>query len=179
VGPLYQLAGDLDAALEAYDHYAENYPDDWDGPHHRFCWGLALFHDDQPKGALRRWREAIFQNVYIAPLLLDEPVPDTDVWHGIDVGEPFYAEAYLDRFGSLWDEAPRAALGALWHFTDVQEDVEAWIDAGRRLNEIAEEARDGDEDAQREWRRLMKRQQDIETRSLSSKAFRRLLKQMP
>lgn len=179
IGPLYQLAGTLDAVLDAYQQYADNYPDDWGDPHHRFCWGLALLHDNQPKAALRRWREGIFQNVYVAPLLLDEPLPDTDIWHGIDIGEPFYAEDYLDRYGALWDDEARAALAVLWQADSLQENLDEWLDLGRRLNDLAEAARGGDEDAQRQWRQLVRKQQSIEDASLSNSDLRRLLKQMP
>jgi tetratricopeptide (TPR) repeat protein len=179
IGPLYQLADDLGAALDAYDRYAETYPDDWGDPHHRFCWGLALFHDDQPKAALRRWREAIFRNVYVAPLLLDEPLPDTKVWHGINLGEPFYAEDYLDRYGALWDNEARAALAVLWQADPLREDLDEWLDLGRRLNDLADAARGGDEDAQRQWRQLVRKQQSIEDTSLSNSDLRRLLKRMP
>ncbi len=179
VGPLYQLAGNLDAALDAYDRYAETYPDDWDDPHHRFCWGLALYADDQPEEALRRWREALFQNVYVAPLLLDEPLPDTDIWHGIDVGEPFYAELYLDRYGTLWTDDALAALDALWQADFVQDALDEWLELGRRLDDLAEEARSGDEDAQRQWRRLERKQQSIEDASLSNSDMRRLRTKMP
>jgi len=179
VGPLYQLAGDLDAALDAYDQYAENYPDDWGDPHHRFCWGLALFHDDQPKAALRRWREAVFQNVYVAPLLLDDPLPPTDIWHEMNIGEPFYAEDYRDRYGTLWDDAALAALDVLWQAEPLQTDLEEWIDLGRRLNDLAEAARSGDEDAQRQWRQLVLNQQSIEDASFSTAERQRLLEQMP
>jgi tetratricopeptide (TPR) repeat protein len=179
IGPLYQLAGNRDAALNAYEQYAETYPDDWGDPHHRFCWGLALFRDDQPKSALRRWREAIFQNVYVAPLLLDEPLPDTDVWHSINLGEPFYAEDYLDRYGTLWDEEARAALGVLWPADSLQEDLDEWLDLGRRLNDLADAARGGDEAARRQWRQLVRKQQSIEDTTLSNSDLRRLLKRMP
>lgn len=179
IGPLYQLAGDRDAALDAYDHYAEHYPDDWGDPHHRFCWGLALYHDDQPKAALRRWREAIFQNVYVPPLLLDESLPPTDVWHRINIGEPFYAEDYLDLYAPLWDDDALAALDVLWQADPLQADLDDWLDLGRRLNDLADAARSGDEDAQRQWRQLVRKQHALEDASFSNPDLRRLLKRMP
>jgi tetratricopeptide (TPR) repeat protein len=179
VGPLYQLAGDLDAALDAYDSYADKYPDDWGDPHHRFSWGLALYRDDQPKAALRRWRQAIFQNVYVAPLLLDEPLPETDVWHGINTAYPYYAEDYVDEFGPLWDEAARDALAALWQAPPLREVLDEWLDAGRRLHALAPDVRQGDEDAYREWRDLMTRREELRTRSLTNETLRDLRQQMP
>ena len=113
---LYQLAGDLDGALKAYDRYANEYPDDVGDPHHTFCWGLALFQDDRRKDALQRWREAIFQNVYVAPLLLDRALPDPDIWHGTNLAMPDYAARYVNLFGELWEDThdARTALTYLW-----------------------------------------------------------------
>lgn len=181
MGPLHQLAGDLDAALDAYNRYAKDYPDDWGDPHHTFCWGLALFNDGQRKEALRRWREAIFQNVYVVPLLLDEPLPDPDVWHGTNLADPDYAAQHIPLYGELWNDAPAARTGLerLWTHPDAQDDLDAWIEAGRELNDIAETARDGDEAAQRRWRRLVNQRTSIEEGTLSNTALRRILKKLP
>lgn len=80
IGPLYQLAGDLQGAMRAYEQFARDYPDDWGDPHHTFCWGLALYEAGHHRAAVAKWREACFQNIYIAPLLLDKPLPPDAIW---------------------------------------------------------------------------------------------------
>lgn len=180
LAPLYQLAGDLDGALKAYDRYAKNYPDDWGDPHHTFCWGLALFQDGQRKEALRRWREAISQNVYVAPLLLDRALPNPDVWHGNNLATPDYAVTYVNLYGDLWEDAPaaRTALTYLWAHSEVQKALDQWIDLSIELANLARSERN-DEQSDRRWQQLVKRRRSIADDTLSSTALRRLLKRLP
>lgn len=180
LAPLYQLAGDLDGALEAYDWYARDYPDDVGDPHHTFCWGLALFQDDRRKDALRRWREALFQNVYIAPLLLDRALPDPDVWHGNNLAMPDYAATYVNLFGELWEDAhdARTALTYLWAHSEVQNALDRWIDLSRELARLAA-SEEIDDAAEQRWRRLVQKRRSIEDETLSNSALRGLLKRLP
>jgi len=180
LAPLYQLAGDLDGALKAYDRYAKDYPDDWGDPHHTFCWGLALFQDGRRKEALRRWREALFQNVYVAPLLLDEALPDPDVWLGTNLATPDYAATYVNLYGELWEDASaaRTALDRLWSHDEVQEALEEWTDISRELADLAA-AGQNDEQSERRWRRLVQRRRTIANDTLTNTALRRILKRLP
>lgn len=171
VGPMYQLAGDLDRALQAYARYTEHYPDDMGDPHHAFSWGLALYAAGDVEAALRRWRPAFFQNIYLAPLLLDEPPPEEDIWHGTNLAMRDYAEDYLDLFGDLWEHAPeaRSALRRLWHSADVQALVQRWLEIGRDLNTLSvmraqttpDEAA---EDRAVQWRQLIDKRFALERR---------------
>jgi tetratricopeptide (TPR) repeat protein len=180
LAPLYQLAGNLDGALEAYDRYAREYPDDVGDPHHTFCWGLALFQDDQRKDALRRWRKAIFQNVYIAPLLLDRALPDPDVWHGNNLAMPDYAATYVNLFGELWEDAhdARTALTYLWAHSEVQNALDRWIDLSRELARLAA-SEEIDDAAERRWQQLVKQRRSVADDTLSNPALRRILKRLP
>jgi tetratricopeptide (TPR) repeat protein len=180
LAPLYQLAGDLDGALKAYVRYTKDYPDDWGDPHHTFCWGLALFQDGQRKEALRRWREALFQNVYVAPLLLDEALPDPDVWLGTDLATPDYAATYVNLYGELWEDAPTACTGLdrLWSHDEVQEALNEWLDISRELANLSA-SDETDEAADRRWRQLAKRRRSFADDTLSSAALRRILKRLP
>jgi len=177
VGPLYQLAGNREGALEAYRDYAEQYPDDRGDPHHTFCWGLALYRGDEPAAALDRWREGFFQNLYVAPLLLDEPAPETDIWHSTNLEYPSYAEQYVDLYGTLWDRDPdaRPVLHRLWHDPDTRTHVDRWLEMGQTLDALAETARSGNETAREQWRDLMDEQQAIERSPVSPATKERVL----
>jgi len=180
LAPLYQLAGDLDGALKAYDRYANEYPDDVGDPHHTFCWGLALFQDDRRKDALQRWREAIFQNVYVAPLLLDRALPDPDIWHGTNLAMPDYAARYVNLFGELWEDThdARTALTYLWVHSEVQNALDRWLDLSRDLARLAA-SDEIDEAAERQWRQLVQQRRSIGNETLSNSALRGLLKRLP
>lgn len=179
IGPLYQLAGDLEGALQAYDRYAEKYSEGQGDPHHTFCWGPALFQDGQRKAALRRWRKALFQNVYVAPLLLDEPLPDPDVWLGTNLATPDYAATYVDLFLELWEDAPtaRRALNHLWSHDEVQVAVEEWIGLSRELDSLAasEQSR---EETNRRRQRLVTQRRSIADTFVSDAALRRILNRL-
>lgn len=177
IGPLHQLAGDLDGALDAYRAYDEEYPDDRGDPHHTFCWGLALYQTgDRPK-ALDHWRRGFFENLYVAPLLLDEAPPKANVWHRTNLEYPDYAEEYIALYGRLWDRTPdaREALRRLWNDPAVRADRDRWLALGRTLNEHAERARQDAPGAQAEWRRLINEQVAIERRSVDAAIQKRVL----
>jgi Bacterial transcriptional activator domain. len=179
IGPLYQLAGDLEEALEAYDRYAEKYSEGQGDPHHTFCWGLALFQDGQRKAALRRWRKALFQNVYVAPLLLDEPLPDPDVWFGTNLATPDYAATYVNLFLELWEDAPaaRRALDHLWSHDEVQAALEEWVGLSRELDSLAASEQNSEE-SDRRRQRLVTRRRSIADTFVSDAALRRILNRL-
>ena len=177
IGPLYQLAGDLKGALRAYRRFAKDYPKDWGDPHHLFCWGLALYEAGEGRAAVAKWREACFKNIYIAPLLLGEPLPPEDIWLFINLAWPDYAAEYLDLYGELWERAPEAldCLRRLWNDPEMAADRERWLELGRRLGELAGATRDDGEGARAEWRRLAGERSLIEERRLSRELLARVL----
>ncbi len=177
IAPLYQLAEDLEGALKAYQHHDRHHRDDWGDPHHSFCRGLALYAAGRREEAVRRWREALFQNVYLAPLLLNEPLPSTNIWHGTNLQWPDYAEEYLDLYGALWDRAPEAAevLRRLWHDPEVKADVEHWLAMRRTMQHRREAARSSEPGAQAAWLKLLEEQRAVEQRAPSETTQRRVL----
>lgn len=170
IGPLYQLNDDLSGALRAYEHYAQNYPDDVADPHYLFSWGLALFQAGKLREALTKWRAGFFQNPYIAPLLLGEPLPRHDIWLFSNLSYPDYAQDYLDYL-VLWLRAPEALIGlrSLWTNPTIQTDMKHWFKLGKELNQIAEAARNHEsEQVEVRWRTLIEEQHKIETRPLQT-----------
>lgn len=173
IGPLYQLAGDLEGALEHYRMYAEEYPDDWGDPHHTFSWGLALQQSGRPRSALKKWYEGFYQNIYIAPLLIDALLPPENMRHFSNLEYPSYARSYLDTFQPLWAEAADAKrlLKRLWTDPDVKDARTQWVDLGQRMQVIAE-GTERDDETQQRWERLVKKRRAIADRP-PSKAVRK------
>jgi len=50
----------------------------------------------------------MLKNIYIAPLLLDLPIPPTDIWHPNDRSEFNYAQDFMQSYATLWDRDPAA-----------------------------------------------------------------------
>lgn len=177
IAPLYQLAGDLEGALRAYRHFARHYPDDWGDPHHTFCWGLAIYQAGRREEALRRWRDAFFHNIYLAPFLLKEALPPIDLWHPSNLQWPEYAEDYLDLYGVLWDRSSEARelLRRLWHDPEVKADVKRWLDIARTMKQRSQAVRNDEPGARAEWIALLEEQRAIEERAPSAATQRRLL----
>jgi tetratricopeptide (TPR) repeat protein len=177
VGPLYQQAGDLDAALAAYDAYQARYPDDIGYPHFTYCHGLARYRAGAHEAALRIWYDAFFQNPYVVPAGTDAPMPPDDIWHVRDVELPSFAVAYWARYGALWADAPdaQAALQALWADPEVAARREAWRAKGRALRQLAPAVRAGDEEALTRWPTLVTEQYAIEEDTLPDAVIDRVL----
>ena len=175
IGPLYQLAGDLEGALKHYRMYEEEYPDDWGDPHHTFSWGLALQQAGRPRPALKKWYEGFYQNIYLAPLLLDAPLPPENIRPFSNLEYPSYARSYLDRYQPLWAEATDAKqmLGRLWNDPDVEEARTQWVELGQRMQVIAKET-DRDEETQRRWERIVEKRRAIADRPLSKAVRKRV-----
>lgn len=180
IGPLHLLRGDIEAALRAYEQFTEDYPDDWDDPHHAFCWGLTLHQAGRPREAVMKWREACFANIYIAPLLLAEPLPSEDLWLFTNLAWPDYAEEYLDIYQELWERWPEAlsCLRRLWNDPQMRTDVKEWLELGRLLGKLSKAKKEGssqespDED---EWKQLIKERQAIEEREPGTDMLRQVV----
>lgn len=124
---LHLLAEDHEAARAYFDRYQEAYPRDYAEPAFLFGWALTLALAGDETGAREKYREAILKNVYIAPMLLEEPEsPRTPQWFPNDRAEPSYAAEFLDSYAVLWDREP-AALRLL---------REIWQEMGSRAAEI-------------------------------------------
>lgn len=178
IGPLYQLARDLEGALRAYKAYEENYPNESGDPHHLFCWGLALYDSDRQREAVAKWRRACFENVYIAPLLLDEDDPEGEIWLFSNLEWPEYADEYFALYSELWERNPDAleCLRRLWHDPELREDLRHWLEVGRRLETLASQVRTERRAAdQAEWITLLETQREIEERPPSKELLQRVL----
>jgi tetratricopeptide (TPR) repeat protein len=124
---LYLLSEEFEAAQAAFEQYAATYPGDYSEPSFTFGWALSLTLEGRETEALAKYREAMLKNVYIAPMLLEDPEPPRGgQWFPNDRAEPAYAGEFIDSYAILWDREP-AALRLL---------REAWQDAVPRVEKI-------------------------------------------
>lgn len=127
--PLFLLlAGEHENASAYFRHYARNYPDDMPNAWLNFAWGLVLCLEGDDQGARRRYREAMFANIYIAPRLLGERPPPEDIYHPTERDEPHAAAEFAGAFGGLWEREAQA-LRVL---------REAYEEAAEALDELVE-----------------------------------------
>lgn len=100
---LYLLDDSLEQAIAAFEDYEKNYPDDFPEPAFRFARALTEHLQGRENEAKQLYQTSILKNIYIAPLLLDEKLPDTNIWHPTERAEPDYAEEFIDSYSVLWD----------------------------------------------------------------------------
>ena len=107
--PLVHLLEDNDAeALRSLELYELNYPDDYCEPALLFGKGLVQWRIGSEEMAREAYRMAMIKNIYIAPLLLDLPLPPSDIWHPNDRSEFGYAQDFIQSYATLWDRDPGA-----------------------------------------------------------------------
>ena len=107
--PLVHLPGEEDAnALKALEEYDRNYQEDYCEPALLFGKGYALWRTGDEAAARTAYRAAMLRNLYIAPMLLDAPLPPADIWHPNDRSETGYAQDFMQSYAILWDKDPAA-----------------------------------------------------------------------
>ena len=70
IGPMYQLLGNGEGALEYYSWFNKKYDDDSGDPYMRLCWTLALIQDGQDKAANAMLKYTMLSNIYLVHLCL-------------------------------------------------------------------------------------------------------------
>lgn len=102
--PLVHLLGEEDdRARESILAYERDYPGDYCEPSLLFGKGLALWKTGDEEAAATAYRTGMLRNLYIAPLLLDLPLPPSDIWHPNDRSEFSYAQDFIQSYAVLWD----------------------------------------------------------------------------
>ncbi len=91
---------------EFFEWYAERYPDDLEDPGLLFAWGFSEFESDRDRRSQVHYLNGMLQNLYLGPLLLDQPEPSPDIWQHHERGEIVYARDFLESFGSVWEQRP-------------------------------------------------------------------------
>jgi hypothetical protein len=102
--PMVHLLGEDDAkALESLRAHARDYPGDYCEPSLLFGKGLAFWKNGEEGESAAAYKTGMLRNLYIAPLLLDLPLPPSDIWHPNDRSELAYAQDFIQSYAVLWD----------------------------------------------------------------------------
>jgi len=128
IGPIYHQMGNLDQAAAWYDRNA-------DDPHNLYNYGLVLIQQNELEIAAEKLIAAIFENPYVAPMLLKDKLPESDWWHGSNLAEPEYAEDYVIEYHSWWqkEESALRLLRAIWDHGEVQRTLKDFIAIRRAI----------------------------------------------
>ncbi len=149
---VFLLAEDYEAAENAFVHYEQHYPQDYVEPALLFGWGLLHAHFGRDAEGVEKFARAVVKNVYIAPQLLDLPVPTSNLWQPSDRADGNYARDFLDSYAILWERVPsatRALRDALDRQTQLLADI---IDLRARMFDYQDQRYDPDYKAT--WRAL-------------------------
>jgi len=102
--PLVHLLEEEDEkALESLRDYERAYPGDYCEPSLLFGKGLALWKAGNEEEAAEAYKAGMLKNLHIAPLLLDLPLPPSEIWHPNDRAELSYAQDFIQSYAVLWD----------------------------------------------------------------------------
>jgi hypothetical protein len=130
------LLGEEDSkALDSLREYDHSYPGDYCEPSLLLGKGLALWKSGDEEDAATAYKSGILKNLYLAPLLLDLPLPPSDVWHPNDRSELSYAQDFIQSYAVLWDR-DAAALRFLGEVHEsVKETISRVIHLRRTMSE--------------------------------------------
>ena len=101
-GTMYLLLDDTKGAINYYNWYQENFPDDSAEPLNHTSWTLALLRSGKPTEARSKLFEAFLSNVHIIDWLLGKELKPHDLWYGTNWAEPDYLLRAPEDFLSLW-----------------------------------------------------------------------------
>jgi len=134
--PLVHLLEENDAeALKSLEQYETHYPDDYCEPALLFGKGLVHWRVGNEETAQEAYSAAMVKNLYIAPLLLDIPLPPVDLWHPNDRSELGYSQDFIQSYATLWDRDPAALRFLREIFSEISPRLEAIITLRRQMSE--------------------------------------------
>jgi tetratricopeptide (TPR) repeat protein len=134
--PLVYLLGEEDSkALESLREYDRAYPGDYCEPSLLFGKGLALWKAGDEEEAAAAYKAGILKNLYLVPLLLDLPLPPSDVWHPNDRSELSYAQDFIQSYAVLWDRNAAALRFLGEHYESLREKISQIIHLRRTMSE--------------------------------------------
>jgi tetratricopeptide (TPR) repeat protein len=138
------LAEDLPRASATFASLEAAYPGDYPEPALLFGRALCLALEEDEPSARTKYREGILQNIFIAPLLLEEPVPPRSIWLPNDRADFSYASEFLDSYALLWDRESGALrlLREVWSAMNPQ--IRALVAHRQRMLDIQDQRYDPD-----------------------------------
>jgi len=99
-GVFYLLSGDVEKAIEFFSWFEQEFPDDIGEPISELYWALAHYRSGNIEEARIRLQSTMLQNIYMLPLLFNEPMEAQEIWHGSNREQPEYlfeVEEFLDE----------------------------------------------------------------------------------
>lgn len=106
---VYMLGDDFETAQASFDAYEKAYPNDFSEPSFLLGWGVLHAYFGRDAEGIERFERAILKNIYVAPLLLDAPLPPEGIWFPNDRADPNYAREFVESYGVLWERVPAAS----------------------------------------------------------------------
>lgn len=150
---LYLLSELYEEACDFYRKYEQKYTGDFPDPAFHFGWGLVLSLEGEEQRAKEKYRIGILRNNYLAPALLEEAEPTTQVWFPNDRCEPGYAAEFVDSYSVLWDREPGALRWVREAWEECQEEVKAILACRRKILEFQDQRYDPD--YKKHWEELV------------------------
>jgi catechol 2,3-dioxygenase-like lactoylglutathione lyase family enzyme len=80
-------------------------------------------------------RAAFFENLYVAPILLDEPYEAQNIWYPSVDSRPRAATEYVSRYGDLWRSRESALdlLREVWSDTLVRGELKSYVNLSKSI----------------------------------------------
>jgi hypothetical protein len=135
LGPLYMLLDDLPGALQSFEWFEQNFPDDVGDSFQYLCWTLALYRSGDLAAATLRLQQTMLLNLYVIPHLLGEELAELDIWHGSNVAQKEYVEYIPPELFELWDEEALQWAKETYHSPKLGQVRERYIEIHRQLKE--------------------------------------------
>ena len=167
VAPACLIKGEVKEALKEFQWYERHYRNDIPDPHFLLSWGLALYLDKQFEHSAMKFRETIFENPYLIPIILERKPETLPIWHSSNMKEIDYAYDYLWVWGDIWEGIEEAYdfVQFVWEDPEIQEDFFKWVELWTQLK--------GLKDINKR-RNILDLAEEIEARILSPEFFKRL-----
>ena len=147
------LDENTEAASRYFERYTDKFPDDYPEPSFLFGCALCLTLEGDESEARDKYREAILRNLYIAPMLLEEPEPSRGLWQPNDRAEPTYAAEFIDSYAVLWDRETGASRILREAWQDLQPRVAEIVALRERMADFQDQRYEPD--YKRLWQQLV------------------------
>jgi tetratricopeptide (TPR) repeat protein len=153
------LAEEMEEAAAFYEYYRENYESDFVDPAFYFGWGLILFFGGDEVGARRKYQMAMMRNVFLAPMLLEEPEPEGQMWFPNERAEPSYAAEFVDSYAPLWDRDAGALRAVREAWLELRPRVDSLIQHRQRILDFQDQRYE--KEYRKRWEELVTEEQRL------------------
>jgi hypothetical protein len=75
------------------------------------------------------------KNLYITPLLLELPLPPSDIWHPNDRSDLGYAQDFMQSYATLWDRDPASIRFVREFYADMGQTLDRIVALRRQMSE--------------------------------------------